>query len=483
MVETIKVIIFVVNLKFCVMRTYFLKTRKTDGQAPLYTRIRRRKPNLDIWVNCLVEVDVERWSKASASLEAWRKYERTAEGAEVVAVLKQIDAALEIIAQDPTTTKADIDARVSEVVYEPEMKRKREMEAMERAKKEAEEEAKRKNVILFLDNFLSGIKDGTIKDDDSNTYSENTCKVWGSFRRILIRFYAQNPFTWDDINKKLSDKFVTFLEKGGYMVKTINKYLICFKAITNAAYKAGIHTNVLALTYFNKKKVSSSDKAAEIYLTYDELQKLYEMDLTGLKDKIRDVFLVGCYTSQRFSDYGRLTDENFTTTAKGTKVVKLTQVKTDEDVVVPILDGFNDNLKAIARKYDGNLPKVSVVVLNRYIKIILKELSESVPSLKETYSTTLTMLERAKEADGRSTFTRKNGRVIKPKYELVSSHTARRSGITNLVLSGQFNIIQMMSVSGHKDTKTFLSYVKLSGDEKADQMAKQWTEKQNQNLF
>lgn len=69
------------------------------------------------------------------------------------------------------------------------------------------------------------------------------------------------------------------------------------------------------------------------------------MPLEGLKDKVRDVFLVGCYTCQRFSDYARLEKENFTKTAKGTKVVRIVQEKTGNDVVIPIL---NDNLLHIA---------------------------------------------------------------------------------------------------------------------------------------
>jgi len=55
-----------------------------------------------------------------------------------------------------------------------------------------------------------------------------------------------------------------------------------------------------------KNKIEDRDKAVEIYLTEDELQVLYEMPLTGKNDLIRDVFLIGCYTCQRVSDYNNL---------------------------------------------------------------------------------------------------------------------------------------------------------------------------------
>ena len=87
---------------------------------------------------------------------------------------------------------------------------------------------------------------------------------------------------------------------------------------------------------------------------------------------------------------------------------------------------MNPNLEAICKKYEYNLPSVVDQILNRYIKEILKDLSESVP--------------------------------------------ARRSGITNMYLSHKFTIVQMMHVSGHKTQKTFMDYIKLSSDEIADEI-------------
>lgn len=218
--------------------------------------------------------------------------------------------------------------------------------------------------------------------------------------------------------------------------------------------------------------------------TADELQALYEMPLTGLEAEVRDVFLIGCYTCQRFSDYSVLRPDNFTTTSRGTKIVRLIQQKTNTPVVVPIL---NDNLLRIAERYDFEIPTVSDVILNRYIKLILKRLSESVPSLAETEVTKLTMKEREKEARGEAEFMRNEyGDVIKCRFDLVTSHTARRSGITNLYLTGLFDTVQMMSISGHKDQRTFFDYIKLSSDEIADRIMdklRQSEQASNETLF
>lgn len=463
------------------MSNYFLRTKKEKGTASVYLRVQKRNPKLNILICSKVSVDIQQWDKVTQDVAKWNDYCKTQDGRKVKETLDSISSAIDNLISQGIYDKVRIDEVVEDVVFREERERQRIQEEEERQEqerlrqiKEQEEEARKADVILFLENFLEGIKNGRIKNKAEN-YTPNTCKVWSNFLGILKRFIQIYPFTWKDINKALADRFVSFMEKNGYMVTSINKYIICFKAMIQNAMDQELHNNPIALRAFSKKKIQETDKAKEIYLTKAELQALYEMPLEGLKDKVRDVFLVGCYTCQRFSDYARLEKENFTTTAKGTKVVRIVQEKTGNDVVIPIL---NDNLLHIAEKYGYDIPKVNDVILNRYIKQILKELSSTVPSLARKERTLLTMKEREKEKQGLVSFERDNkGNVIKPRYELVSSHTARRSGITNLYLSGNFDTYQMMSISGHKDEKTFYEYIKLSSDEVADSIAKKMDER------
>ncbi len=466
------------------MGNYFLRTKKEKGTASVYLRVQKRNPKLNILVCSKVSVDIQQWDKVTQDVAKWNDYCKTQDGRKVKETLDSISSAIDNLISQGIYDKARIDEVVEDVVFREERERQRIQEEEERQEqerlrqiKEQEEEARKADVILFLENFLEGIKNGRIKNGAEN-YTLNTCKVWSNFLGILKRFIQIYPFTWKDINKALADHFVSFMEKNGYMVTSINKYIICFKAMIQNAMDQELHNNLIALRAFSKKKIQETDKAKEIYLTKAELQALYEMPLEGLKDKVRDVFLVGCYTCQRFSDYARLEKENFTKTAKGTKVVRIVQEKTGNDVVIPIL---NDNLLHIAEKYGYDIPKVNDVILNRYIKQILKELSSTVPSLARKERTLLTMKEREKEKQGLVSFERDNkGNVIKPRYELVSSHTARRSGITNLYLSGNFDTYQMMSISGHRDEKTFYEYIKLSSDEVADSIAQKKEEHKNE---
>lgn len=456
------------------MRDFFVRSKQTKGDASLYVRLTKRTPKMELWVRVPILVDVELWR--SPKSRDWSDFISSDYGFGKLNEMKKYDKMLTDALQK-SQTKEELVRRVSIICPFDELDKARkreaaELEAKEVARREAEERKKR-TILWYVGSFITEIEDGSRKFKGTS-YSPNTIKVWNSFSLILHRFYEEHPFTWEEIDKKLADKFINFMEKEEYMVKSINKYLICFRALVGFAYEDGIHNNSAALTVFTKKRVIDEDKTREIYLTSSELEALYNMELTGLDDQIRDVFLIGCYTCQRFSDYGRLEKNNFTTTARGTKVVKLIQQKTKNMVVIPIL---NDNLLKIAEKYSYDIPEVSDVILNRYIKGILKELANSVPTLAELEPTMLTMKERSKEAKGEVSYQRIGGRVVKPRYELVTSHTARRSGITNLYLTGMFDDIQMMSISGHKDPKTFREYIKLSSDEIADKIADKLTQR------
>ena len=90
------------------------------------------------------------------------------------------------------------------------------------------------------------------------------------------------------------------------------------------------------------------------------------------------------------------------------------------------------------------------------------------------------MRERDMEERGDAEFMRNDdGDVIKYRYDLVTSHTARRNGITNLYLTGLFDTVQMMSISGHKDQRTFFDYIKLSSGEIADKIMEKLRQTEN----
>lgn len=123
--------------------------------------------------------------------------------------LDSISSAIDNLISQGIYDKARIDEVVEDVVFRKERERQRIQEEEERQEqerlrliKEQEEEARKADVILFLENFLEGIKNGRIKNKAEN-YTPNTCKVWSNFLGILKRFIQIYPFTWKDINKAL----------------------------------------------------------------------------------------------------------------------------------------------------------------------------------------------------------------------------------------------------------------------------------------
>lgn len=123
------------------------------------------------------------------------------------------------------------------------------------------------------------------------------------------------------------------------------------------------------------------------------------MELTGLKDNVRDIFLVGCHTCQRVSDYNNIQPEYFTTSAKGTPIIRLVQQNSHNEVKIPIM---NPDLEAICKKYEYNLRSVVDQILNCYIKEILKDFSEKVPTLAVKEPTKLAMKQKEKGVSRRT---------------------------------------------------------------------------------
>lgn len=331
------------------------------------------------------------------------------------------------------------------------------------------QEAHRPDVLEYIRKRIRGMENGDIKRKGNN-YKKGTLHAYKVSQTVLEAFAKAHPFNWEDIDEQLIDKYVQYQEELGYMKKSVNKHLASLSAMLNAAFKDGYRFKTSVLSHFPKLNVTRDDKVEEIYLTEAELQALYELPLEDKGEDIaRDIFLVGCYTSQRYSDYSRIRKSNVSF-HDGIGIVTLTQQKTDTEVSIPIL---NDNLISIFEKYGYDLPVINNSTLNRKIKDVIRRLSENVPSLREEIPTRLRLDQIKMEGEGRVSFKRNSrGEVLIPKYDLVTSHTARRTGITLMYLSRILDTHEMMSISGHKTESVFHDYIKLSGIELATGIAK-----------
>ena len=441
-----------------------IRTKSKEGSAPLYTKL--MVDGKGRWICLMINVDIKEWEEAA---QTERKLSNYLIKKGINKKMALLEDAIKDMKRHHRFTKENLEKSIKDIVLADKR------EALKRAEelgKEAEDR-KKHNVRNFVVEHIRKIESGEVRTAKKEKYAKESIKNWQQFRRVFLDFYRQKPFGWDDINESLADRYISYLESIGYMKYTLDKHISLFKTIVSVAERQGLHSNHLAGSYLKSPQIREEDKAKEIYLTKDELSALYDLTLSGFEEQVRDVFLIGCFTALRYSDYSRIKKENIGFTNSGTKVIRIKQEKTAGTVVIPILD---ERLEALLKKYDYNVPEVLDQSLNRTIKEICKRLSETVPSLGKKERTVLNLKERRAEVEARKKGVELfeydgQGYPIRPRWELVASHTARRSCITNMYLSKKFSVQQMMSVSGHKTETMFYKYVKLSLDEYADSVA------------
>ena len=250
-------------------------------------------------------------------------------------------------------------------------------------------------------------------------------------------------YDFGDIDLKFYDDFVAYFTAKDYSINTIGRHVKELKIIMRAAREEGLHDN--GLIESRKFRVLTAE-VENIYLTESEIRAIAEVDLKGDKQKsiARDIFLVGCYTAQRFSDYSTINEGNIRTLESGQRVIDLKQQKTGNKVVIPI----RAELEAILDKYENRLPKAYEQKVNKYIKEIAREAG------------IVDMVEVSYVECGE-----KKSHLVE-KCELVKTHTARRSGATNMYLAG-IPTIAIMKITGHKTEKEFMKYIKITEEQTA----------------
>ena len=438
-----------------------IRAKSAEGSAPLHTRLKVEGKSL--WVNLRLMVDIQEWNKRK---DTERKMVNYLMSLGHMDKLNAIELGVKDLRLRHRLTVQNLENLIENVVLADTREKLIEAEQL----KEDIEERRRKDVKRFIKEYVDGIIKGEILNTKGRKYSKNSINSWKQFRRIFFECFKNQSFTWDELSQPIIHKFLNYMDKLGYMGETKNRHIGVFSTFITIAEKQKLHTNGIARKWLCSSTVNDEEKRALIYLTKEELNSLHNMPLTGLKEQVRDLFLIACYTALRYSDFSKIKKGCIGYTSSKTHVIRLSQQKTQKTVVIPIL---NEELVALLEKYDYNAPDVCEQIINRYIKEICQELSETVPSLGVKVRTLLTKTEREGMEKGRLTFEfDEEGYPVKPRYELVACHTARRTAITNMYLSQKFTTQQMMSVSGHKKEDTFKKYVRLSNDEKADEVAR-----------
>lgn len=484
---------------------FFLRSSVKSGKASLYFRV--QKSGINALINSGIEVTVESWNDSLRSSSRAKLYEGTEEGKKVHEAMVAIEQLVKSLSdKGKLSTSEDVEALKKSIDKMANADADRKMEEAEKV--EAEQKAKEQGrVLVYLDSFIEGMESGTIRKPNKDAYTAATIQIYRKTRTQLNKYLEKSGtrlMTFDGLSEKWVNGFVTFLNDNAIMPKTRGQYWGCLRHLTQKAVEEHICSDSSKIFLWRGSVVRDEAKVAEIALNDAEIDALYAMPLQGIREQVRDVWMIGMLLAQRVSDYGNLSRGNFIKTINGTDIVTLVQKKTGREVFIPVLDS---RVMEIAAKYDYDFPKIDDRSINRYIKDICRSLAETVPTLAELIPTPLThdqqraetlygkwcqkiakggrlngedakryraMKQYAEEvgaADGMLYARNEKWQVVRFKWELVTSHTARRTGVTQMYESDLYSNKEIMSVSGHQSMKNFEGYLRMGGIALAEKIA------------
>lgn len=273
---------------------------------------------------------------------------------------------------------------------------------------------------------------------------------------LLVRledFTNGKKVYYSNFNQKFINDFIEYLqtEKPKHTNKqliksqqpsTIHKTFSFLRQILNYYNSTGLIDDK-----YKNFKYPKGFKQKQMVLQEDEIKILLAFKpIISRLEKVKDLALLQLFTGLRYSDAVKLNKSNIYN-----NYINLNTKKTNQDLTIPL----HSNLKKLIEKYNYDLSvlNISNVNYNKY----LKELIELVGiTSKSEYKYFV------------------NGQMVttqKYKYEMIASHTFRRSFITNAIIQGiPIHIIQ--SITGHTTLKQLSEYVTIADEIKTQQMSK-----------
>lgn len=315
-------------------------------------------------------------------------------------------------------------------------------------------------------------------------YDTSTWKKYNTTYNWLQRYEAKfGKLTFDEVNLKFYTNFRHWvmaqqytktrnpepgtrnpeLETRNYSSNYFGSLVKCIKKVMNEAAEKGLHKNT---EYKSARFKTDAETADSIYLSTAELLKLHRF--TATPDNVGEItsdprpenrrrvadainlaknkFLVGAFTALRVSDFNRLDEVNIKQNTIRIKPRKGT--RKNEDVIIPIHPVVAE---IIASGFNIATP-ISEQKINKHIKQACQ-----LVGITEAVTTARTEGEVITERTA-------------PKYTLVTTHTCRRSGATNMYLAG-IPSISIMKITGHTTERSFLKYIRISQEENARLLA------------
>lgn len=312
----------------------------------------------------------------------------------------------------------------------------------------------------FFQNLIDRMESGTrVHIQKSTPLAISTIKNMRNLMNHLRDYqeYSRKPVEFEVIDMDFYYDFTGYLTKIKKVgLNTIGKQITQLKVVLREALEMGYTNNII---FTHRRFRSAVVETDAVYLNDQEIEEIYKLDLSDHRklEKVRDLFVIGCYTGQRFSDLSQLSVEKIED-----DIIEVHQVKTGERVYIPL----QHEVKTIMQRYDGGFPPgMSNQKFNEY----LKDVAEKCSLLQKEVS--LQLFSAGKRI-----------LITKPKYEFVRSHTARRSFATNEYLKGELTLAEIRAITGHKTDKAFYRYIRSTPRENANNVAAKWQQRQARKL-
>lgn len=321
---------------------------------------------------------------------------------------------------------------------------------LERLKPEkVSDEGLKNNVMLAFLHFMN-------ERGERNRWTDATYRKMTNVRRHLQEWRAD--LTWSDFDEDGLYSYISFLractrmdnrsKQSGLRDSTVEKQVGFLKWFLAWADHKGLLKCRDYLTF--KPKLQKADKPV-VFLTWEELMRVYEVELPEGLRSVRDIFCFCAFTSLRYSDVQSLrwadVDDD---------CIRVTTVKTSDALVIELND-YSQEL--LGRYVDEAYPddKVFPVPANQTMNEKLKEVCK-LCGLNDTIRITEF----------------RNGRRVDrlcPKWSLIGTHAARRTFICNaLTLGIAPNVV--MRWTGHADYDSMKPYIAIADKVKAKEMSK-----------
>lgn len=324
---------------------------------------------------------------------------------------------------------------------------------------------KDQDLFAVLDSYIEFLEgEVTYRTAQKYTTLKNSLKDFGSqekYKRYKNLSFSQIDFRFLDAyrkylrNRKPEGRMKSRPDdhQTGILIDTEGKYIECLKTFCRWSEQRGYNKFT---TYKDFKNFSDSHRKLRkpkneiITLTYQELMTLYSHDFSDRPslDRVRDLFCFAAFTGQRWSDIERFDKDDL---HKDQWI--FTAFKTKKNTTIDLI-GYMSPALDILKKYKYELPEISLVKFNKYIK--------DAAGIAGINSKVKVSRYRGSEEIV----------IEKPKFKFLGSHSARKTCIS--VLLNEFNvpITHVMEISGHSDLKTLMVYINKDDKSRRDYMSK-----------